>query len=368
MACLTSLRWPARISRNRYASGKTLLSRERTPRAEVGRLRLRGAVYLTLAASIWGGMYVVTKYVLDFVPPLTLLVMRLAIAGVILGGAMLLTGQARIERRHTALLASLGLVGFTMSLGFQFWGTKLSSAHNGGLITSASPAFIVLFAVWLLRERLTLPNLAALGLATLGVLAVIGPESGGEHAGGTLWLGNLYLVGAAVTWALYTVLGKVASRDYSSLTVSAYATFAGLLFTTPVAWLTEWRTWSLPPDLPVLVWLGVAYVGIVSTAIAFYLWVHGFALLDASTGSLFFFAQPLVAALLGALLLGETLHWYFYVGAGLIFAGLAVSAFGPGRRDRHGRATGPEPVGSGDAHPRSEGVPGTDSGGHQGAG
>ncbi|MFZ5827576.1 MAG: DMT family transporter [Bacillota bacterium] len=328
---------------------------------------MRGAIYLASAASIWGGMYVVSKYVLDYLPPLTLLVMRLVIAGVILGTAMLLSGQARVERRHAGLLVSLGLVGFTLSLGFQFWGTKLSSAHNGGLITSASPAFIVLFAVWLLRERLTAANLGALGLATLGVLAVVGPESGGGGGGDTLWLGNLYLVGAAVTWALYTVLGKIASRHYSSLTVATYATFSGLLCTIPVAWWTEWRTWSLPADLPVLVWLGVAYVGVISTAVAFYLWVHGFALLDASTGSLFFFAQPLVAAVLGALLLGETLHWYFYVGAGLIFAGLTISAVGSGRRDRDGRAAGPEPVGSGAALPRLERVPGADPGGHQGA-
>lgn len=329
-------------------------------------LQLRGALYLTSAASIWGGMYVVSKYVLDYVPPLTLLVMRLVIAGAILGTAMLVSGQARVERRHAGLLLSLGVVGFTMSLGFQFWGTKLSNAHNGGLITSASPAFIVLFAVWLLRERLASVNLAALGLATLGVLAVIGPESGGGSQGDTLWLGNLYLVGAAVTWALYTVLGKVASRHYSSLTVAAYATLSGLLCTIPVAWWTEWRTWSLLADLPLLVWLGVAYVGVVSTAIAFYLWVRGFALLDAGTGSLFFFAQPLVAALLGAVLLGERLHWYFYVGAGLIFAGLTISALGSGRRDRDGATTGAEPDGAGAAFARSEGLPGADSGGHQG--
>lgn len=329
-------------------------------------MRIRGAIYLTLAASIWGGVYVVSKYVLDFIPPVTLLVMRLVIAGIILGGAMLYSGQGRVERRHVGLLASLGLVGFTLSLALQFWGTKLSSAHNGGLITSASPAFIVLFAVWLLKERLTVTNLVALGLATLGVLAVVGPESGGAAGGDALWLGNLCLVGAAVTWALYTVLSKLASQHYPSLTVTTYATLSGILFTTPLAWATEWHSWS-PSGLPVLVWLGVAYVGVISTAVAFYLWVLGFALLDAGTGSLFFFAQPLVAALLGALLLGETLHWYFYVGAGLILAGLTLSALGSRRRNQDGSATGSEPVGPGSPLPRSEGVSDAGPGGHQGA-
>lgn len=296
-------------------------------------MRLLGALYLTIAASIWGGMYVVSKYVLDYIPPLTLLVMRLAIAGVLLGTIMAVRGEWRVTPRHRWLLAALGLIGFTMSLGFQFWGTKLSTAHNGGLITSASPAFIVLFAFWLLRERLAWRNLAALGLASAGVLAVIGPETSSAGQGGALWLGNLCLVAAAITWALYTVMGKLASQHYTSLTVSAYATFSGLLFTAPLAWLTEWPELNLAA-VPAMAWWGVAYVGVISTAVAFYLWVRGFALIDAGTGSLFFFAQPLVAAVLGALVLGETLHWYFFTGAALIFAGLLISAWGYRKAER----------------------------------
>lgn len=283
-----------------------------------------GALYLTAAAAIWGGMYVASKYVLDFLPPFTLLVIRLLIASLILGSMALARGELMVQPKHRGLLVSLGLVGFTMSLGLQFWGTKLSTAHNGGLITSASPAFIVLFAVWLLKERLAWQELVSLGLATVGVLAVIGPESGGGH-GANLWLGNLCLVGAAITWALYTVMGKLASQHYSALTVTTYATFSGLVFSAPIAYFTEWRLWSLS-GTPALAWWGVAYVGVMSTAVAFYLWNKGFSMMNASPASLFFFAQPLVAAVLGALLLGETLHWYFFVGAALILAGLIWSA------------------------------------------
>ncbi|HWI53154.1 MAG TPA: DMT family transporter [Symbiobacteriaceae bacterium] len=301
-------------------------------------MQLLGSLYLTTAASIWGGLYVVSKYVLEYVPPLTLLVMRLIIAGVIFGALAVWRREWRVQRRDLGLLVSLGLIGFTCSLGFQFWGTKLSSAHNGGLITSASPAFIVLFAFWLLRERLTWDRLVSLALATAGVLAVVGSEAGGDAAGGSLlWAGNLCLVGAAITWALYTVMGKLATDRYSSLTVSLYATISGLVFTIPVAYVSEWRGWSLPALTPV-VWWGIAYVGIISTAVAFYLWVLGFSMVDAGTGSLFFFAQPLVAAVLGALVLGESLHWYFFVGAALIFAGVALSALqgsgGRGKVDR----------------------------------
>ncbi len=287
-------------------------------------MRYLGALYLTAAAAIWGGMYVASKYVLDYLPPFTLLVMRLMIASIVLGSIAAARGELRVAPRHRWLMASLGVVGFTMSLGFQFWGTKLSTAHNGGLITSASPAFIVLFAVWLLKERLTWQQLVSLGLATVGVLAVVGPESGSEQ-GSSLWVGNLCLVGAAITWALYTVMGKLASEWYSPLTVTTYATFSGLIFSAPIAYFTEWGSWSFSAT-PALAWWGVAYVGIMSTAVAFYLWNKGFSMMNASPASLFFFAQPLVAAVLGALLLSETLHWYFFAGAALILAGLISSA------------------------------------------
>jgi drug/metabolite transporter (DMT)-like permease len=292
-------------------------------------MKLWGALYLTTAASIWGGTYVASKYVLDYIPPVTLLVMRLVIAGLILMPFLWASGWPKVKRRHRWLLVSLGFVGFTLSLGLQFWGTKLSTAHNGGLITSASPALITLFAVWLLKERLTWVNGVALALASAGVLAVIGPETGHGAGESSLWLGNLMLLGAAVTWALYTVLSKIASRTYSTLAISLYATWSGVAFTLPIAYTTEWHSFQWA-SVPGLAWWGVAYVGVLSTAVAVYFWVKGFALLDASAGSLFFFAQPLVAAVLGWLLLGETLHGYFFVGAGLIFAGLAVSAL----RDR----------------------------------
>lgn len=295
-------------------------------------MQMLGALYLTLAASIWGGMYVASKYVLDYIPPFTLLAIRLAIAGVILGAVAWARSEWRVRPKDRLFLFSLGFVGFTLSLGFQFWGTKLSTAHNGGLITSASPAFIVLFAILLLRERPTWHQWAALALASAGVLAVIGPEADGG-GGSSLWLGNLCLVGAALTWGLYTVMGKVASRSYSALTVTLYATISGFGFTAPLALLTERGLWQSVAAIPALAWWGVAYVGIISTAVAFYLWNKGFSMMDASPASLFFFAQPLVAAVLGSLLLNEILHWYFFLGALLILTGLIFSAFGsrPGR-------------------------------------
>ncbi|MCL5109620.1 MAG: DMT family transporter [Chloroflexi bacterium] len=284
-------------------------------------VNLLGAASAFLAAAIWGGLYVVSKYVLYFVPPLTLVVLRFAIGLATLGAILLLTRGRPVARRDLPALALLGLVGFTVSIGAQFAGTKLSTAANGALITSATPALVVVFARWLLGEKATRPRLFGLALATLGVLVVSDPSA--ISLAPDLALGNAFLVLAAITWALYSVLAKKASRRYSVLTVTTYATLFGLCFTAPLA-AGELAVVGPPPPPTPLVLLGVLYIGVISTAGAFYLWNLGMALLDSAVAGIFFFAQPVVGGFLGWLLLGEQLGAAFFAGGALIFLGVAV--------------------------------------------
>src|SRR5487761_1982824 len=96
--------------------------------------QLFGAFAACAAAAIWGGMYVVSKYVLDFVPPITLVVARLAIASVVL---LAIAGKRgpRIGWRELPSLALCGFIGYTISLVTQFAGTQLATAHDGAVIT-----------------------------------------------------------------------------------------------------------------------------------------------------------------------------------------------------------------------------------------
>ena len=93
------------------------------------RRRLLGGVCLFGAAAIWGGMYVVSKYVLDYIPPMTLLTVRLVIGGAALVLVMLASRTPWVGMRDLPRMALLGLVGFGISLGAQFIGTRLSSGR-----------------------------------------------------------------------------------------------------------------------------------------------------------------------------------------------------------------------------------------------
>ena len=220
----------------------------------------------------------------------------------------------------------VGWVG--VSLLAQFAGTKLSTAAAGALITSATPAFIVLFAWWILHERASGRQWIGLGLATLGVLIVslLGDQPASEAATNPL-LGNLLLIVAAVSWALYSVLVKLNSLKYTALAITLAVTAFGIPIVAPVAAI-ELRTQTIGTlTLPAI--LGILYIGIGSTAIAFFLWNRSFELLEAATASLFFFAQPVVGTLLAAIFRGEQLGWSFFAGGALILLGALLGMLRP---------------------------------------
>jgi len=273
------------------------------------------------ATSIWGGLYVVSKAVMPVIPPYLLLALRLVLGILTLCPLVLISGGLKMTRQQALRVLGVGCVGNGVSLGLQFVGTDLSTAANGSLVTSATPAFVLFFAALILGERITKRRLTALLVSSLGVLAVIDPASATLTS--ELFLGNLALVGAALTWALYSVLVRAVTRNNAVLPVSLVALAGGLPIALPMG-LREVCTRGIGPVTPEIV-AGVLFIGIISTALSMYLWNTAFAMLDAGVASLTFFAQPVVGTVLGAIFLDESITPLFIFGGVLIGIGLVVS-------------------------------------------
>jgi drug/metabolite transporter (DMT)-like permease len=274
------------------------------------------------AAAIWGGMYVVSKVVMETIPPFTLITLRLLLGILVLLVIIFWRGGFRISRSSFWQVFGVGIIGYGISLGFQFVGTKLSTAANGSLVTSATPAFVLLFAALILGERITLRRLLALVIASLGVLAVIDPRN--AQLNPDLFWGNISLVMAALTWALYSVLIRKVTREVDVLQTSLIAFLGGLVISIPLTGLELARS-SLGPITPGII-AGVLFLGIISTALAMYLWNNAFALLPAGLASLTFFAQPVVGTILGAIFLGDQITPLFIAGGVMIGLGILISA------------------------------------------
>ncbi|HNC10095.1 MAG TPA: DMT family transporter [Anaerolineales bacterium] len=279
------------------------------------------------AASIWGGMYVISKVVLEVIPPFSLLTLRLIMGALVLGLVIFFRNRkansnAQISKESFWKSFWVGFVGYGISLGFQFVGTKLSTASNGSLVTSATPAFVLLFAPFLLGEKPTTRRVIALVISTLGVLAVIDPRT--AELSPSLFWGNMSLLAAALTWALYSVLVRKVSQSQDLLTSSTIMLLGGL----PSS--IAFSVWEINSQgIGEITWGiigGLLFLGIISTAIAMFLWNFAFAELPAAVASLTFFAQPVVGTLLGWFFLNETITPLFITGGALIGIGILVAS------------------------------------------
>ena len=281
--------------------------------------KYRGPVFMALAASIWGGMYVVSKLVLVLVTPLALVWLRYVVGLAALGILGVATRQRwRLRWRDIPLIILIGLSGYGISIWAQFRGTQLSTAQAASVITAATPAFMVVFGRLLLGERVTWRRAAAVAAATAGVLVIVGVGQVSTRQGG-----GFILLLAAVTWALMSVLVKRVPGDYSALVVTTYGILVAAVLITPLA-LPQVPPLAVMTRHP-LIWGGLLYLGVVSTAGAFFLWTRGVQLVDAGRGGVYFFFQPLVGTLLGWLILGEPVGWAFVGGALLIVLGVALT-------------------------------------------
>jgi drug/metabolite transporter (DMT)-like permease len=287
---------------------------------------VRGAICGIVAASIWGGMYVVSDEVLRVIPPFTLLTLRLTLGVIVLGTVLGIQRKLALPVRDVLKLLAVGVLGSGISLGAQFVGTQLSTGMNGAVITSASPAFIVFFAWLILREPLTRLKIAAVVLASIGVLIAL-DLSKADFSPET-FDGNLWLAFAALTWGAYSVLVRRVSANYPSLTITFYGLIGGLFVGVPLAISELAQPQAISGSITPAVVLGILYLGIVSTSIALFLWNLAFALVEASVASLFFFAQPLVGVLL-SVLLGQELTAQIAIGGALIVLGVLLSIWQP---------------------------------------
>ncbi|HFK1513292.1 MULTISPECIES: DMT family transporter [Bacillus cereus group] len=281
---------------------------------------LLGSLYLILASSIWGGMYVVVKVLVSVIPPLELVWLRYLVAIVALLIIGFVTKQKwRIEKRYFLIIITIGVIGYAISIVTQETGTMLSSAQMGAVITSSTPAFMVLFAWLILKERLTFKKGISVCLATIGVIIIVG--IGDLNTSSVL--GGISLLIAALTWALMSVLVKRLPSDYSQIVVTTYSTLVALIVLTPFV-LPRLHAIDISQLTRPTIWGGLLYLGIISTAVAFLLWNRGLQMLNASSGGLFFFFQPVVGTLLGWLILGEKIGATFWVGSALILIGVLL--------------------------------------------
>ena len=289
-------------------------------------LRPRAMAVLALVAAnvIWGTTFVVTKPLLDRVPPLTLASGRFAIALLVLLPLLARAGRRPLLSRTTA---AMGFAGVFVVYACQNLGLRYTGAANGALIHGGIPVFTALLAAPLLGERLGRGRLAGLAVSLAGVAAVVLPGAGGRV--GLSMLGDGLVLLSALGLAAYLVLGRRAFPGGGSLELVAGVAVFGLLFLLPAGGLELGLGGMGRPTAGDL--LGLLYLGVAASALAFVLWAHGLRQLEAGPAAAFANLSPLVGVVAAAVVLGESLSALQLAGGLLILGGVWLASRQPAR-------------------------------------
>lgn len=281
-------------------------------------------VAVLLAAALFGTTGTAQALGPSSTTPLGVGGVRLAVGGLALLALVPLLGGRRAEvlalwRTPAGLVAGLCTGLYQVCF---FAGVERAGVAVGTLVAIGSgPVLTGLLAVVLLGERPGRTWLAATGLCVAGLALLV--LSGGTTGGADL-LGVLLALGAGLAYAAYTVLAKQQlEAGHQPAVVMAAAFGLGGLLSVPVL-LTQPLGWVVTGEGLAL----AGYLGLVTVALAYLLFVRGLAVLPAGPVTTLVLAEPVVATALGVVVLDERLAPVGAVGVGLVLLGLLVQGRG----------------------------------------
>ncbi len=280
----------------------------------------RGRIALILTAIIWGSALVVTKSLLQEIGPFTAAVLRFFVAWVILAPFAFRQGyRLSLAVRPTFLL--FGLTGIALYIAMTNVGLVYTAASSAALVQAAIPAVTTLLSVLLLKERVSRRQLLGIGLSIAGLLLVTGINM--NQTGSAPLMGNLFIFGGVLAWAVYTVQGKKLVSTFPWLVITTASISAGMLFLLPFAIGELWLQGM--PHLRADGLLELLYLGAASSALGYALWNYGLRFLDASEAAPYINLIPVVGLLLSVLLLHEPLSLIQAAGGAITLFGVWLS-------------------------------------------
>ena len=291
--------------------------------------RLAGILAVAAAACTWGtlGFFAKILYA-DDVSFEALVAFRAVIGWVAVFLFVLVTGgvrSLRVSGRDLAFLVPLGLLGIGAFYLLYFYTVRESTIGTAAILLYSSPAFVVVLARLFLGERLGSPKIAALILTFCGITLVAGAYDPAKLEVSPIVLVTGLLSG--LTYGLYSIFGRPVAGRLSPAVILSYALFFGAVLLVAFA----------IPTLDTLAGLSfgsyaiLLMLAVVHTTLAFALYTFGLGRLGAGRSAIVATVEPVVAGVLGVVLLGEEATTLKIIGALLVLAGAALAQMRAGK-------------------------------------
>lgn len=287
--------------------------------------RFKVILAFALVYVFWGSTFLAIKVVVEHMPPTMMGAIRFLIAGPLMLAYCLFTGRRIAITRQDAprmlLIGVLLLSGGNVVVG---WAEKYVTSGLAALILAVTPIWVAIIEAWVLKSaRLSLRGVLGLVLGTAGLLILLWPKmaSMGEAGGKMQLYGALALVCAALSWTIGSLISKRVTFSVDAFAATGWEMlFAGMVNFLLAAMLgdvgkVEWTQDSV---------LGIAYLVTGGSLIGFtaYIW-----LLDnvaTSKVATYAYVNPIVAVILGWLILNEQIDKFILAGSAVIIAGVIL--------------------------------------------
>lgn len=278
----------------------------------------------------WSANFIVGKVALREFPPVLLGGLRIALAGLFVTPFFWWkhrNGQPKpvLTKSDLPLLLVLGTFGVALNQIFFIVGLNRTSVTHSALIIAMTPILVLLIAAFIGQERITARKAAGMAIAVGGV-AVLNAWPSSQPAAAASFEGDLLILLAALTFALFTVYGKTATERHDSVTVNTVGWIGGALAVAP---LTFWHAHSFAFErVSVQGWVSLVYMALFPSVICYLIYYYALKWVAASRIAAFSYIQPVLASLMAVFLLGEPVTPQLVAGGAVIFSGVYLAERG----------------------------------------
>jgi len=290
------------------------------------RLPFTDVTLLTIAV-IWALNFSVVKASLSEIDIYSFNAIRFILAAGLIWGIMLFRGvNVHIPKSDWLPLLGIGLIGNVLYQWLFIVGIDLTLSANAAVMLGTIPIWIAIFSHLFTDEKMT--RLKAIGviLAFSGVAAIVGGGSNPISLVSDTFRGDLIIVCAAVTWAIFTIRSKQFLKRYSALQFSGIMTLIGSVILTGLAFFTAESTDWIDVSIPA--YGGMIYSGMLSIGLAYLIWNNGIVNVGPVKTSVYQNLVPVLGLFFGIILLNESLSPLQYIGAAIVVTGIVMTRRG----------------------------------------
>ena len=286
-------------------------------------------IFLIFATLFWSGNFIVGKAASLFeIPPFTLNFYRWMFAWLILSPFTLkeIFQKKNYILENIKLIIILGITSITVFNSIVYYSLNFTQIISGVLMISTIPVMIIFFC-WILKiEKTNFYQMLGVVFSLFGVVVIVTKADLGKLLSLNFNKGDLWMVGAMFSWAMYSALLRKKKFELSQISLLQVIISAGLILLLPAYLIEMALGHKVNINLPFI--LTLSYVVLFPGLASFIFWIKGIALIGSNRSGIFLHLMPIFSTILAILIFKEQFMIYHLIGAVLIIAGIILSSKG----------------------------------------